>query len=110
MFFRVPSAFTDINQNDTAHTHGLYVGLGSNVDTTVIYKAGSSADGPSLERLSPSWFEEKGTAYTDLAKPLQWEFGERERMPSVEDPNADCMFWAHKKVSYEDRHIRPALM
>jgi hypothetical protein len=95
------AAFTDIHEKDTAYTHGLFVGFGSKMDTTVLYKAGNVADGRSLSMIPPTWFQEKGAIYSDVSKPLQWEVGERERMPSVEVPGAKCMFWAQQK--YQSR-------
>ena len=71
------------------------------MDTTVLYKAGNVADGQSLSRLPGTWFEEKDTIYGDGFQPLQWEVGERERIPSVEVPGAKCMFWAQSK--YQSR-------
>jgi hypothetical protein len=50
-------AFTDIDANDSVNTHGLYLGIGSKRDRSIIYKAGSPQDGKALLQLSPTWFE-----------------------------------------------------
>jgi hypothetical protein len=94
-------AFTDINEKDTAHSHGLFVGTGKKKSTTVLYKAGSKEDGKALERIPDTWFENKDSLYRDTKKPLQFEVGERERLPTVEKADAKCMFWAQKK--YQSR-------
>ena len=90
-------AFTDIQGNDTAYSHGLYVGTGKYRDKTVIYKAGSQKDGKDLERISDTWFEEKYTVYSDTRKLLQRELGEREPIALIEKPEVKCMYWAQKR-------------
>jgi hypothetical protein len=94
-------AFTDIHQKDTAYSHGLYVSTGKKKTKTVLYKAGSSATGNALERIPDTWFEMKDSIYADPRKPLMYEVGERERIPSIEKPDAECMFWAPKE--YQSR-------
>lgn len=94
-------AFTDIHQSDTANTHGLYVGTGRKKTRSVLYKAGHQADGRALERISDTWFEERGNPYSDPAKQLQYEVGERERIALIEKPDAQCMFWVRTK--YQSR-------
>jgi hypothetical protein len=90
-------AFTDIDETDTSYSHGLYVGTGKKKDTTVLYKAGSKSDGKALARLPGTWFETKDSVYSNPSQPLQWEVGERERIPLIEKSDAKCMFWAQKQ-------------
>lgn len=94
-------AFTDIKEEDTAYSHGLFVGTGKKKTTTVLYKAGSKEDGKALERIPDTWFENKDCLYTDFKKPLQFAAGEKIRLPTVEKADAKCMFWAQKK--YQSR-------
>ena len=94
-------AFTDIHDTDTAYSHGLYVATGKKKTKTVLYKAGSSTSGNVLERISDTWFELKDSIYADPSKPLMYEVGERERIPSIERPDAKCMFWAPQE--YQSR-------
>eukprot|EP00934_Nitzschia_sp_Nitz4_P001734 Nitzschia sp. Nitz4//scaffold31_size150131//139101//141896//NITZ4_002854-RA/size150131-processed-gene-0.147-mRNA-1//-1//CDS//3329547737//1734//frame0 len=94
-------AFTDINEEDTVYSHGLYVSTGSKKSKTVLYKAGSKSNGKSLDRLADTWFEGKNSLYADPNKPLLYEVGERERIPSIEKNDAKCMFWAQQK--YQSR-------
>ncbi len=89
-------AFTDINASDTAYSHGLFVGTGKSKSKTVLYKAGSKADGKALERIPSTWFENNDILYGDPTKPLLFEVGERERLPTIEKTDAKCMFWAQK--------------
>ena len=87
-------AFNDIEQNDTAHTHGLYLGIGSKQDRSVIYKAGSPNDGMTLLRLSPTWFEDRDNVYGSKEKnPLQWQVGKRDVIPSETSEKKKCMYW-----------------
>lgn len=90
-------AFTDIDVHDTAYSHGLFVGTGKSKTKTVLYKAGSKANGKALERIPNTWFENKDSLYSDPTKPLLIEIGTRERIPSVEKTDAKCMFWAQKQ-------------
>lgn len=94
-------AFTDIHESDTAYSHGLYVATGKKKAKTVLYKARSSKDGKAIERISDTWFEMKDSTYANLKMPLLREIGERERIPSIEKPDAKCMFWAQKE--YQSR-------
>jgi len=94
-------AFTDIHESDTAYSHGLYVATGQQKTKTVLYKAGSTSNGKALESLSDNWFEMKDSIYADPNKPFMYEVGDRERIPSIEKPDAKCMFWAPKE--YQSR-------
>lgn len=89
-------AFTDVEAHDTAYTHGLYVSTGKRNDRTVIYKAGN--DNPrGLTTISDGWFETRGSYYANSKNLLYKPVGERQRLPIVEKPTANCMYWAQKK-------------
>lgn len=90
-------AFTDVEGEDTAYTHGLYIGTGRYRDRSVVYKAGSRQDGKKLAKLSDTWFEMKNTVYSDTRKPLQQEVGDREQLAVVAKEKAKCMYWAQEK-------------
>jgi len=90
------AALTDTLRTDTAYSHGMFIGFGSKLDKTVLYKAGSKLDGKALSRLPSSWFENKGSIYR-TKEPLMKEVGERERLPNVEKEKGDCMFWVMEK-------------
>jgi hypothetical protein len=93
-------AFTDVDETDTAHSHGLYVGTGKKKDKTVLYKAGK--DNPKgLEMTADDWFESKGSIYTNSKTELYRDVGDRERIPAVEKHDVKCMFWAQKE--YQSR-------
>lgn len=90
-------AFTDIDGHDTVSSHGLFVGTGTEKLSTVLYKAGSKSDGRALERIPDTWFENKDSLYGDRKKPLQYEIGEKQPLPSSEKEKVKCMFWAQEK-------------
>jgi hypothetical protein len=87
-------AFTDINAHDSVNTHGLYLGIGSKRDRSVIYKAGSPQDGKSLLKLSPTWFEDTDTVYGSKERAtLQRLVGKKELVPVSKPEKTKCMFW-----------------
>jgi hypothetical protein len=90
-------AFTDVKEQDTTYSHGIYVGIGKNRDRSVVYKAGSKEGGKELEKLSDTWFEMKDVAYNNLKKQLQWEIGTREPVPLDWNEQSSCMYWAQQK-------------
>ena len=92
-------AFTDVKDNDTANTHGLYIGLGSSLDRSVIYKYSNQQH--SNKAISHGWFEQKDTIYANPTSPIQWEVGKREEIPLPDNPESKCMFWA--KQDYQNR-------
>jgi len=95
------------DEGDTAYTHGLYIGVGSNGDRSVVWKAGPNhGDGVRLRDLPLNWFEAPGSPYADVpGQLLQREVGKRVRIHSHRDKygdnppkgkEANCMFWAPK--------------
>jgi hypothetical protein len=93
-------AFTDVKDDDTAYTHGLYVSTGKRKDRSVIYKPGN--DNPrGLLAISEGWFETRGSYYANPRNLLYKPMGQRERLPIVEKPHAHCMYWAQKR--YQSR-------
>ncbi|KAL3907159.1 MAG: hypothetical protein SGARI_003675, partial [Bacillariaceae sp.] len=89
-------AFTDVHSEDTAYTHGLYIGTGKRKDRTVIYKAGN--DNPKgIASIPDNWFEVRGSFYANPKNQLYKPSGERQRIPVVEKKDAHCMYWAQKK-------------
>jgi len=95
-------AFNDIDAKDTANTHGLYIGIGSKRDRSVIYKAGSSVDGAALLQLSPTWFEDRGNVYGSKEKlPMQQQVGKREAVVSAAPEKSKCMYWVPESYQKE---------
>ncbi|KAL3944838.1 MAG: hypothetical protein SGBAC_001103 [Bacillariaceae sp.] len=91
-------AFTDVRESDTMYSHGLYVSTGGRNDAyTLVFKAGSAdSDGKSLALIADKWFDMQSD-YNDRKKPIVWEYGERERVEHVENPESKCMYWAQQK-------------
>ena len=91
-------AFTDVRESDTMYSHGLYVSTGGKNDAyTLVFKAGSAdLDGKSLALIADKWFDME-TDYNDRKKPIVWEYGERQQVEHVENPEAHCMYWAQQK-------------
>ena len=87
-------AFNDINANDSVNTHGLYLGIGSKRDRSVIYKARSPQDGKALLQLSPTWFEDRDNVYGSKERaPLQRQVGKKELVPTTATRKSNCMYW-----------------
>lgn len=94
-------AFTDVDEHDTSHSHGVYVSTGKQNSYTVLYKAGDTeSDGQSLAKIADKWFEMK-TDYNNPKKDLVAEVGKRERISLGKNTDAHCMFWAQSK--YQSR-------
>lgn len=91
-------ALTDVKETDSLYKHGAFIGIGSQRDRSVIYKAASNEQGNALLKVSPTWFESPDNDYASVnATALQWEVGGREEIELSNDPNAHCMYWVQPK-------------
>jgi hypothetical protein len=96
-------AFNDIEEKDTANTHGIYLGIGFKRDSSVIYKAETQKDGALLAQLSPTWFQDKQNVYGSKEKlTLQRQVGKRENIPNnAPSEKVKCMYWVPEKYQQE---------
>ena len=92
-------AWTDVNEEDTAYTHGLFVARSPQTSRQVIYKAESVEAGRDIVKLRPTWFEQDDRVYMDRSQPLQHYSGERQALalPDKERTVNKCMYWVQDK-------------
>ena len=89
-------AWTDIYATDSVYSHGVYFSRRRNVlykvDKARIVQSGSAA-----ASLPSRWFEKNDSIYRNTKNTLQAEVGPRTKIEVVDDPDANCMYWAMKK-------------
>lgn len=84
-------AFTDVHQEDSAYTHGMYLGMGSKGESSVVYKA-EPGQGMTLLGLNRVWFEQPNYTQGEL----QEERGQKGAVQWRNDPSIDCMYWVRE--------------
>lgn len=84
-------AFTDVRKEDSAYTHGMYLGMGSARDNSALYKA-EYGQGHELIELDRVWFEQP----TNFEFRLQVQHGEKGVVQWRNDPSVNCMYWVRE--------------
>jgi hypothetical protein len=84
-------AFTDVHKEDSAYTHGMYLGMGIARDNSALYKA-DSGQGHALIDLDRVWFEQP----SNVELRLQEEHGAKGVVQWRNDPSVNCMYWVRE--------------
>lgn len=81
-------AFTDVQSQDVAYSHGMYFStLGNDDDKSVLYKPVDASHGKELISVNDRWFEQPDYAVKQV------EFGQHLPIGWLKDPSVNCMYW-----------------